>query len=325
MINLHFSVGSARRVSSLVLAALLSVASAQAASETTRLRIVAANLSSGNRQNYDNGEGGRILKGLKADIVLIQEFNYGSNSKEDLEKFVESACGKECQFFRETESTDNLPNGVISRYPIVESGEWEDLGMPNRDFAYARIDIPGDRDLWAISVHLSAKKSNVRVEEATALVERISALPARDYVVLGGDLNLASRTDAVITTLAPQVFEREAPVTSSGATTTNMNGQKNYDWVLNDADLEAHRVPTTFFASSDELQTVGQNVYPTGLVFDCSEFPNFDRVAPVLPTDCRAPGMQHFAVVKDYAVPSEADGSRLEASPVLRERRKRCR
>jgi endonuclease/exonuclease/phosphatase family metal-dependent hydrolase len=324
MINLHFNVGSARRVSSLVLAALLSVASAQAASETTRLRIVAANLSSGNHQNYDGGEGGRILKGLKADIVLIQEFNYGSNSKEDLEKFVESACGKECQYYRESESTDHLPNGVISRYPIVESGEWEDLGMPNRDFAYARIDIPGDRDLWAISVHLSAKKSNVRLEEATVLVERMAALPARDYVVLGGDFNLVSRTDAVITTLSPQVFEREAPVTSSGATTTNMNGQKNYDWVLNDADLEAYRVPTTFFTSSDELQSVGQNVFPTGLVFDCSEFPTFDRVAPAQSTDCRAPGMQHFAVVKDYAVPSEADGSRLEASPVLSERRKRC-
>jgi endonuclease/exonuclease/phosphatase family metal-dependent hydrolase len=289
--------------------ALITFTTAGAEESKTRLRIVSANLSSGNRQSYDNGEGARILKGLKADIVLIQEFNYGSNSKEDLQKFVESACGKECQFYRENEASDDIPNGVISRFPILEAGEWEDLGMPNRDFAWARIDLPGDRDLWAISVHLSSKKANVRVDEATTLVEKIAALPARDYVVLGGDFNIAARNDAVIQTLAPQVSERAAPVTSSGATTTNMNGKKNYDWVLNDSDLEAFRAPTEFLTSRDELQTIGQNVFPTGLVFDCSEFPTFDRAAPAEPTDCRAPGMQHLAVVKDYEVPSANDGT----------------
>jgi endonuclease/exonuclease/phosphatase family metal-dependent hydrolase len=291
---------------------LFCISAPEAAQTGTRLRIVSANLSSGTRQTYDPGEGARILKGLNPDVVLIQEFNYGMNSAEDLAKFVESTFGAGFQYARENEKSDEIPNGIISRYPIVESGEWEDTEMPNRDFAWARIDIPGDRDLWAISVHLSSKKSDVRMEEAKTLAERIAKLPAPDYVVLGGDLNLGARNDGVIQTLSTQVFERDAPVTPAGATTTNMNGKKNYDWVLNDADLDAYRVPTEFLTSSDELRAVGQNSFPTGLVFDCSGFPTLDRLSPVEPTDCRAPGMQHLAVVKDYEVPAETAETRNE-------------
>jgi len=36
---------------------------------------------------------------------------------------------------------------------IVEAGEWDDPRVGNRDFAWARIDIPGPVDLWAVSVH----------------------------------------------------------------------------------------------------------------------------------------------------------------------------
>src|SRR5262245_29371999 len=43
-----------------------------------RVRVVAANLSSGNFFNYDGGEGVRILEGLRPDIILIQEWRVGS-------------------------------------------------------------------------------------------------------------------------------------------------------------------------------------------------------------------------------------------------------
>ena len=45
-------------------------------------------------------------------------------------------------------------NAILSRWPILESGEWDDTSVSNRDFAWARIDIPGPRDLWVVSVHL---------------------------------------------------------------------------------------------------------------------------------------------------------------------------
>ncbi len=48
-----------------------------------RLRVAAANLTSGNQQSYDPGNGIRILQGINADVVLMQEVNYGLDSGED--------------------------------------------------------------------------------------------------------------------------------------------------------------------------------------------------------------------------------------------------
>jgi len=40
-----------------------------------------------------------------------------------------------------------MPNGVISRWPILSSGQWNDSQLTNRSFVWAVIDIPGDIDL----------------------------------------------------------------------------------------------------------------------------------------------------------------------------------
>ena len=48
-----------------------------------RVRVMAGNLSSGNRQSYDPGEGGRLFQGARPDVALIQEFNFGSGSDAD--------------------------------------------------------------------------------------------------------------------------------------------------------------------------------------------------------------------------------------------------
>jgi endonuclease/exonuclease/phosphatase family metal-dependent hydrolase len=272
--------------------------------EVTPIRAMTGNISSGSHQSYDNGEGLRIFQGLKPDVVMIQEFNYKSNSQKDLAEMILTAFSDKFSFYRESESTDQIPNGIISRFPILESGEWQDKGMPNRDFAWARMDIPGDRDLWAISVHLHSSKVLVRKQESEDLRDLIKALPAKDYVLLGGDFNIQGREDPVIRTLAEAVFEKAAPTDSQGRTTTNMTNKKNYDWLLNDQDLAEYQVPVKFKASAEEAEVELENVYPNGLVFDSSTFPRLDRVAPILPTDSRAAGMQHLAVVKDYAVPA---------------------
>ncbi len=53
------------------------------AGATLRLRVVAANISSGNFQAYEL-PGIRILQGLAPDVVLIQEFKYQSGTLRDL-------------------------------------------------------------------------------------------------------------------------------------------------------------------------------------------------------------------------------------------------
>lgn len=277
---------------------VLSFSFAAVASPTkTPIRLMSANISSGNQQSYDPGEGIRIFQGLKPDVVMIQEFNYGDNTPKTIGAFVATTFGKEFHYTREDESSDQIPNGVISRFPILQSGEWEDAQMPNRDFAWARIDIPGKRDLWAISVHLHSKKTATRAYEAGRLVDLIKEkIPAADYVTLGGDFNIASRTDSIIQTLSEVVSEKAAPADAMGVTQTNMNRNKNYDWVLTDGDLAAYQVPVQFVG--------GTLSYPNGLVFTSESFPELSLVKPILKTDSTAPGMQHLPVVKDFSVPA---------------------
>ena len=154
----------------------------------TSLRIMAANTTSGNRQSYDPGEGTRIFQGLQPDVVLIQEFNFGDNSEGAIANYVESTFGPDFDYYREDGA--QIPNGVISRYPIIESGEWNDSQVSNRDFAWARIDIPGDRDLWAVSVHFLTRSGSVRNTQANAVLRLVREnIPEEDYLVIGGDFN----------------------------------------------------------------------------------------------------------------------------------------
>jgi len=114
------------------------------------VRVMAANLT-GNSQKYD-AAGMRIFQGLRPDIVAIQEFNYAGNSAAEIRQFVTAAFGPD--FFHFREAGAQIPNGIISRWPIVASGEWPDPQVSNRDFVWARLDLPGPDDLYVVSIHL---------------------------------------------------------------------------------------------------------------------------------------------------------------------------
>src|SRR5689334_16517688 len=60
----------------------------QSLTGTVRVRVMAGNLTSGNNQSYDPGEGIRIFQGTHPDVALVQEFNYGTNSATDIRHFV---------------------------------------------------------------------------------------------------------------------------------------------------------------------------------------------------------------------------------------------
>lgn len=273
---------------------LLALGALSALRADERIRIVAANLTSGNGQNYDPGEGNRILQGLKPDIVLVQEFNYLSNSAADLRAWVDMVFGPTYHYMREP-SPGQIPNGVVSRYPILASGEWNDANVSNRDFAWARLDIPGDKDLWVISVHLLTTSSSNRNAEASQILNYIAAqgIPASDYVVLGGDFNTDTRTEACIQTLSAYfVTSGPYPVDQAGNGNTNSGRSKPYDWVLADPDFHALRTPVV----------LGANSFPNGLVFDSRVYTPLPL--PVRVGDSGASNMQHMAVVRDFLVPT---------------------
>jgi len=259
---------------------------------STRIRIMAANLTSGNRQSYDPGHGIRIFKGLKPDIVLIQEFNYKDNTQADIQAFVSETFGSGFHSYREPGA--DIPNGVISRWPILQSGKWEDPESPNREFAFAKIDIPGSKDLWAVSTHLLIRSVLTRNIEAIELLNRLRAdIPQGDYLVVGGDFNTSSPREAALITLDTVVDLTHQPTDHHGRTGTNASRRKPYDWVLPDDDLAPWHVAVQ----------IGDRSFPSGLVFDSRVFEPLSLVTPVERQDSGAPQMQHMAIIKDFRVP----------------------
>jgi hypothetical protein len=271
----------------------------------TRIRLMAANITSGNNQSYDPGNGTRIFQGTDPDIVLIQEFNFGSNSTADIRSFVDTAFGPTFSFFRE--SGAQIPNGVISRYPIIASGEVDDTSVTNRDFAFARIDIPGPVDLWTFSLHLLTAGSSVRNTEALQLVSFIKQnVPAGDFLAIGGDFNTDSRSEACIGTLGQVVVTSGSfPADRNGNTNTNASRGKPYDWLLADADLNAFRTPLLLGGSS----------FANGLVADTRVYSPLAEISPALASDSGSVNMQHMAVVRDFLIPGDVSKALTVTAP----------
>jgi len=268
------------------------VGGAGGAGGSGRLRVVAANLTSGNNQSYDGGHGVRILQGLDADVVLMQEMNFGNNSPAAIGTLVNNVCSGACKYVRGPQ--EQIPNGVLSRLPILECGSWVDTEVGNRNFVWARIDVPGSADLWTISVHLLSSGASKRALEATALLNRITSnIPSSDMIVLGGDLNTNNRTEAALTTLSA-VFDTSGPypVDQNNNGMTNAPRNEAYDWVLSDAELSVYEIPVT----------IGLTVFPNGAVIDTRVYTPLSEIAPAQFADSDAPSMQHMAVVKDFQI-----------------------
>ena len=267
--------------------------------EPLTIRVVAANLTSGSHQTYspDNGNhsnpegaGARILKALQPDIVAIQEFNTTIPTRQ----WINETLGEKYQYYKEEEA--EIPNGIVSRFPIIESGEWDDPVMTNRDFAWARIALPNHQELWVISVHLYSKKSSGRQRQAAALLDfiRQKQIPPDGLVVLAGDFNTVNREEPCVEVLAQRfVTGGPHPKDPYGDEDTNFNRNKPYDWVLASPALDARETP---------VQLDGQK-FEDGLVFDSRAFPGLEKLPPVQPTDSQAPQMQHMAVIRDFTFP----------------------
>lgn len=267
---------------------------ASAAQAQTRIRIVASNTTSGNNQSYQ-APGTNILKALKPDIALMNEFQVDSGT---LAQWVSTTFGPEYSF--SIEGGAQIPNGVVSRWPIRASGEYDDPEVTNRDFAWARIDIPGDRDLWAISVHLLTASSSVRNAEAQVIINNMIPslnIPTNDYIVLGGDFNTDNRTESCISTLrAKFTIASPYPADQNGNGNTNAGRNKPYDWVVVSPNLHSLETPFTYGTSS----------FAAGFVFDSREFTQSELNSffpPVQVSDSGATNMQHMAVIRDFLVP----------------------
>ncbi len=263
-------------------------ADGSASCSATRVRIMAANTTSGSSPTYQD-PGIRIFQAMKPDIALVQELKYAGGVR----ALVDVAFGTEFQTALEI-SPGSIPNGIVSRYPILEQGEWDDPDATDRDFVWARIDVPGPIDLWAVSVHFRTAGSLERDTEARNLIAYIAAkVPATDYLVIGGDLNTAVETELALFTLSSRVsIAPPYAVDQAWNNKTSSPRSKPYDWVLPSPNLLGHMMPVR----------IGSSWFEHGFVFDTRVFTPIEQVAPALALDSAAVNMQHMAVVRDFAL-----------------------
>jgi endonuclease/exonuclease/phosphatase (EEP) superfamily protein YafD len=280
------------------LGALLLGAPAPAQTLTNvNVRVMAANTSSGNFSSYE-WPGINIFKALKPDVVAIQEFKYNnSTTPAQLRQLVDIAFGTNFHYFRENYTAGpDIPNGIISRWPILDSGSWDDPVLANRGFAWAQIDLPGTNDLYVVSVHLySTGSATDRNTEATIVKTNIQFhFPSNAWVIVGGDLNTGSRSEAAVNTFKTFLSDNPIPTDAEigGDADTNEPRSSPYDYLL----------PSFSLTNLLTNVVVGSRSFPKGLVFDSEVYTNLSEVAPVIVTDSHTNGMQHMAVIKDFRI-----------------------
>jgi endonuclease/exonuclease/phosphatase family metal-dependent hydrolase len=255
--------------------------------------VMAANLT-GDSQRYEAPQI-RIFQALKPDVVAIQEFNYSNKTPAQIRSFVDTAFGTNYCYYREsiTNWSYAIPNGIISRFPILEAGSWTNAVVSDRGFAWARIQLPGPNELYLWSVHLKASSSDAskRAAQATNLADLIQAhVPSNAWLIVAGDLNTEGRGERCLlklkTLLSDDAIPTDAP--DGGNPATNKGRDKPFDYVLPAFSMTNRLVPVT----------VGGQVFSNGLVFDSRVFSPLASVPPVLPDD--ATNCQHMAALKAF-------------------------
>ena len=253
------------------------------ATSNVSFTVMAANLSSGTDQAYHD-PGLRIFQALQPDVACLQEFNYASGAR----ALVDAAFSTGHYYYVETDG-EQIPNGIVSRYPILSSGQWVDPYVSNRDMAWAIIDIPGTQDLHVVSVHLLTTGATERNNQATYLRGCIQTnWPGNRYIVIAGDLNTPTRSEACLTTLNAIVTDAQPAKDQNGDMDTNAGRDSDYDYVLPSTNLNAKHVNTV----------IGGVTFTNGLVFDTRVWAT--PPSPALSTDSGVEGMQHMGIMKTF-------------------------
>lgn len=266
---------------------------------------MASNLSSGSLQRYET-PGLNILKGLKADIVAMQEFNvsnsFGVNTTPALSNMVATTFGTNFVYFRETGYS--IPNGIISRYPMLTNGSWvdSDTGVNDRGFVWAKIGLPDTNILYVVSVHLKAgndsspppSDASRRTAQAAEIKARIGTnFPANAWVIVAGDMNIYDESEGAVATFATFLSDSPVPADQNGDSDTNAGRNERYDRLLMSFSMTNMLVPVV----------MPSRTYTNGLVFDSRVYTNLTDVPPVAMGDSGVSGMQHMAVIRDFRIP----------------------
>ena len=277
---------------------LLALGVSESALAEFRLRAMTGNITSGNAQSYDEGHGIRIFQAFAPQVALVQEMNYRASSPADIRAFVDEAFGKRYHYYREPAREGAIPNGIVSEWPILESGSLKDPTIDNRGIAWARIELPEGKTLWAFSGHFSHDGSGRRSRAAEVVLDFVmKRAKGEDFLLFGADGNFTNRKEPAMELLKKFFSDAQVPVGAEGRDGTNTSRSKPYDVLLPNRALEKHHICV-------EILTKGGNSvkFPHGLVFDSRSFKPLSAVPPVQAGDSAAKNMQHMAIVKDFLI-----------------------
>ena len=281
------------------------------------LKIMTANVSKVN--TYAREESIRIFQGMKPDVALLQEWQVTVTN--NYRNYVDEAFGAEFYYYLGDSSGSGwgyMPNGIVSRWEIQTAGSWEDTSISpsaDNDFAWAQIDLPGDNDLLAVSVHLKADMGEEARRAAQAqlikdYVENAQLLnPSSSYVVVAGDLNTESQYEWCIQTFATFLeCTNNRPEDRLGDENTNQVRDKPYDWIM----------PNQLLDDLNTIVYIGdvdpQYEYDEGIVFDSHVFSRWSdtttagpgtplwNIQSVLYGDSHSSEMDHMGVMKAFDV-----------------------
>ncbi len=259
------------------------------------IRIMSANVTSGDGQRYQN-EGVRLIQAVKPDIALLQEFRYSYQFDDSLDSLVVRAFGPEYVYYV---GEGSLNNGIVSKYPILSAGSWDSNRVDDRTWDWAVIDIPGDRDLFVVSVHLYTKDNEAEMPVLlNKIMNKVNSDNKNYYVMLGGDFN--QRYNNIVSSYLGSFFKvgtsnSEFPRDQNGNIKTYATRKGQIDYLLCSPDFCEMEIPTMFAG-------VG---YTHGHVLDSRVYANYgtlDRIPPVQAGDSDALLMQHMPIFRDFKV-----------------------
>ena len=290
-----------------------------------KLRIVTANTSSGYGR-YDEA-GMNMFYALDPDIIIIQEFadasEYVVNS---LENYFSNKYNSEVKYsyyadkykYNSSDKFNKIGNGIIVKgeNKIKETYQYQSPVMSDRNFDAALIDIPGDKDLLAISLHLATENTK-RAKEYPEVVNFINEINPNNkyYVVIGGDLNSGDITTihsywkSVVDTSCSESgsvtrCSGKYPSDQLGNQATNNSNKdndptkpmrrKHLDWLFADKKFTELAVPVM----------IGERAFPFGYVLDPRVQDPIEDIYPSVPEDFlrKGVGIQHMPVVRDFLI-----------------------
>ncbi len=261
--------------------------------------VMAANITSGSNQEYED-HGNRILQALGPDVVLLQEFNMTNGTTAAAYRaWVDQNFGTNYQYCVQTGVS--IPNGVVSRWPISSWGVWDDTTLTDRDFVWAKIELPGTQKMYAVSLHIKASSGyeSQRTTETRALTNYIAnaGWESGAYIAIGGDFNLQVRTETALSVLTSSIVrDTYQPADQNNNKNTNSGRDNPYDLVLPSTNLNVrHRT----------LSLWGYN-YTNGIVFDTRITWANGLPPPSLYSNSATLNMQHMGVMKVFELEKDA-------------------